>query len=170
MEPALETEISKTFDDLITEFSSIPEEAIDIVPFEGSWTAAQLAEHVLKAVTGIPQLLNGGTEPTNRPADQKVEILRSIFLDFSTKMQAPESVRPSAAAQEKASLLQGFQQVKSALVQVANVLDLTEICTGYEFPTLGYFTRQEWLTFAVVHTKRHLEQLKRIHQTLAVKI
>jgi hypothetical protein len=170
MEPALETELSQTFSELIDEFSSIPEEAINIVPFEGSWTAGQLAEHIFKSTARLPEMLNQESEPTNRPPDEKVERIKSIFLDFSKKMQAPPSVLPAAAPHEKATLLHGFQETKLALIQAARELDLTEICKVYEFPTLGYFTRLEWLTFSVVHTKRHVEQLKRIHQALALKI
>lgn len=170
MEPTLKTEIIETFDSLINEFSSIPEEAINIVPFEGSWTAGQLAEHVLKAIADLPQMLNEEAEPADRPADEKVAQLKSIFLDFSIKMQAPVFVAPSTGPLDKATLTNDLKKCKSGLVEAAVGLDLTAICKSFEFPTMGYFTRLEWLTFSIVHTIRHLEQLKRIHERLAVKI
>lgn len=169
MESALEAEIRETFDELINEFSLIPDRAINIVPFEGSWTAGQLAEHILKSISGLPELLTEESESPDRPPDQNVEKLRSIFLNYSTKMQAPVFVRPSVGPHIKNILIQGFLKMKSGLIKSALELDLTGLCKGFEFPTMGYFTRMEWLTFSVVHTRRHLEQLKQIHQSLALK-
>lgn len=170
MEPALDTEIRETFDELIREFSSIPEETINIVPVEGGWTAGQLAEHVLKSTSGLPEMLHEKTEEASRPPDQHVRMIRSVFLDYSTKMEAPEFVVPSAGPHDKATLLDALAQSKSSLAKAALDLDLTGLSKGFEFPNMGYLTRLEWLTFSVVHTKRHLEQLKRIHKTLSLKI
>jgi hypothetical protein len=170
MEPALQTEITEVFDKLIAELASIPEEAINIVPYAGSWTAGQLAEHIFKSVSGVPEMLVGPVEPTTRPPDQYVQQLKTVFLNYELKMQAPVFVQPSNGPHGKEKYLISYQETKLALVQAAHELDLTATCKGFEFPTMGYLTRLEWLTFALVHTTRHLHQLKKIHQSLALKI
>ncbi len=161
-------ELLKQFDETESELlrvvSAFSEEQLNTVPFEGSWTAAQVAEHLLKSKSGIPQLFSGATKSTEREPDEKVEIIKSIFLDFNTKFKSPEFIIPSDPPHEKQVLLNALMNTRAAISKVAGTLDLSETCTSFPFPQLGELTRWEWMQFAICHTQRHTRQLKNIFQ------
>lgn len=157
-------QFNETESELLKAVSSFSEEQLNTVPFEGSWTAGQVTEHLLKSKSGIPQLLSGATKSTEREPDEKVEIIKSIFLDFNSKFKSPDFVLPSDAPHEKQALLNSLKKTWMEINKAANSLDLSEICTSFPFPQLGELTRWEWMNFAIVHTQRHTRQLKNIFE------
>src|SRR5882757_6923972 len=65
----LQKEVSDTFQDLISTLSAFKEEQFNLVPYEGSWTPGQIAEHLIKSVSAIP---DEHTRATQRPYDERV--------------------------------------------------------------------------------------------------
>ena len=169
MNEALLKEITETFSKLIHVFSKISNAQVDVVPFEGSWTAGQVAEHIVKAVSGMPELLNAQVEPANRPYDEQVEGLKKVFLDFNLKMKSPEFIVPTETQHDQADLLKTFSRLGKEMEDAAINLDLTLLCKAMELPGNGYLTRFEWLSFALVHTQRHIHQLQKIGEKLKLK-
>src|SRR3954463_8234782 len=77
-----EQDVKKLFenvDSLTEEFvdilSSFDQEEINTIPFEGSWTAAQLADHITKSNRGIAQALEMPGRKAERKADERVKEL-----------------------------------------------------------------------------------------------
>lgn len=137
------------------------------VPFAGSWTGGQVAEHLLKSIEGIPGLLAGDTAPTaGREPDSHVQTIEDIFLDFDTKMQSPEFILPGEGTHDVKAMLQAYRATIDAIAEKARTLDLSLSCTAFEFPQVGYFTRWEWISFGICHTLRHARQLRNIHHHL----
>ena len=46
-----------TMNKLGTALSSVKDEQFNEIPFEGSWTAAQVADHILKSQAGFDKIL-----------------------------------------------------------------------------------------------------------------
>jgi len=161
------TEADKTLTDFITVLSSIPEEKINTIPFAGSWTAAQDAQHVILSADGSVQLLNGPIKDTDRDFEQNVAQLRGMFLNFDLKFQSPESIRPEEKNYDKQQLINTLQQIKGDYLKAIETLDPTKTCLMFEFPGSGHITRAEAVAFTNTHTIRHLHQLKNISQKLA---
>lgn len=151
----------ETSSELIQLLRSVNQEQFNKTPFQGSWSAGQLGEHILKSYGAI-EVLNGNTEKVDRPADEKVAGVKSLFLDFSIKMKSPEEILPSENPLNKESIINGLQEKIEAFNLVVENKDLTETCTDYAIPEYGPFTRLEWINFNIVHTQRHIHQLKRI--------
>jgi len=167
MKTTIITDISQAMDDLASTFSSFEQHQLDKVPFEGSWTAGQVAEHIIKSISNLPEFFSTNTEPTaDRSPDKNVAQIRNLFLDFSTKMQSPDFIVPTAAHHDKAEILQSFNTLKTQMINAASTLDLSFTCKSFEMPVLGFLTRIEWLNFFVVHTMRHTHQLKNIYKKL----
>lgn len=167
MKTTLITEIDQTMDELIQTFSSFSQEQIDRVPFEGSWTGGEVAEHITKSIIGLPQLFAHQTVPTTgRNFDAKVAAIRDLFLDFSTKMKSPDFILPQEKYHDKQKMLDTFDQIKMQTINAASAMDLTLTCQLAEFPGMGFLTVYEWLNFAIVHTKRHTQQLQGIAKAL----
>ncbi|MBL7696872.1 MAG: DinB family protein [Chitinophagaceae bacterium] len=147
------TKVGNEFIDAVDKFS---DEEINMVPFPGSWTPAQVADHIIKATGDIPDRF---TEKADRQYDQKVGEMENVFLDFNAKYKSPDFVQPAGGPFKKEELIKSLQAIlekhKSKIPQV----DLSAVCLRFELPAIGTMTRYEWYRFFVAHTKRHLFQL-----------
>lgn len=164
MKAQLISEIDLTGSTLLRLLSSFTEQQLNTVPFEGSWTGAQVAEHIWKA--GDCSLLYGPTTPTDRAPDEKVDAVRTLFLNFGIKMISPEMIRPGNDYLPKEVILGNIHQVWEKLTTAANTLHLSEECNAFEVPGFGPFTRLEWIQFINIHTQRHIHQLQNIQAHL----
>lgn len=164
----------KTSAELLQEFEAVTNSYIDLVaglsqdeintvPFTGSWTAAQVTEHLCKSDSAMIQALNGPVQPTNRPPDKGVNKLRSIFLDFSTKLPSPEFIIPAPETHDKESLIAAFKNGREQIGKAIQTLDLSATC---HMPIFGEPTRLELIAFVIFHTQRHTNQVKNISEKL----
>lgn len=143
-------------------------EQLNMVPFAGSWTAGQVADHIRKATDGLPDM---NTRLADRDPELYVETLRSLFLDFTAKYESPDFILPDAGPFQRDALLSELARVKNANAEIALTRDLTHLCLDFEMPGLGYLTRYEWLNFMAAHIQRHAYQLKNIaEKILAVNV
>jgi hypothetical protein len=97
-----------------------------------------------------------------RDPRQMVAPLRDAFLNFNIKMQTPDFILPSDEGKDKQSMMQSLKDVFAGLGRVAQTRDLLAGCLDFDMPTIGPMSRLEWLSFAVVHTQRHIWQLKKM--------
>ena len=88
------TSLSETWVELVNMISSTNESRINAVPFESSWTAAQLATHVTKSNKAITQGLHMEGKPAGRNPEAGAPNLKKMFLGFETKFQSPEFIVP----------------------------------------------------------------------------
>lgn len=164
MKSAIQNTILETYTKLQDLVSSFSKEEINIVPFEGSWTAGQTTQHIILACSGLTMLFAGKTEKTTREPDENVKALDAIFLDFTTKYQSPENIKPPDIEYEKGTLLASIKKIQNDLFEAAETYDLTLTCLDAKIPGFEHFTIYEWLHFAIVHTQRHTHQLQSIYE------
>ena len=157
-------EMDETSNKLMHTISSFPQATFNTIPFEDSWTAAQVSEHILKSVSGVVELLYATTKPTERQPNEKAGAIKAIFLDFKTKMKSPEFVLPGNSPIEKEKLSTALTETMDKMIIAIKTLNLSETCTAFELPGIGEFTRAEWIYFAMYHTQRHTHQLKNIFE------
>lgn len=139
--------------------SSVDVLQINTIPSKGNWSAAQIGQHLLKSY-GVVEVLNGNVKPSHRVADEKSTEINDLFLNFTIKMKSPEAIVPTSEIINKDELI---TELKKRIDQITGIIinkDLTEICTDYSISEYGEFTRLEWINFNIVHSKRHLHQLK----------
>lgn len=156
----------ETISELVKLLSTFDQETLNIVPFEGSWTAGQVGEHLLKSGIVITQILKGNKQRTERPIDANEKQLESIFLDFSNQTKAAEAVMPSEDPKEKKNLIAGIKTQMEAIRRLAEASDLSLTYTDFPFPNLGEMTFWEWINMINFHTKRHIYQIKNIRKAL----
>lgn len=154
--------VDETISDLQHVFNAFEASQINVIPFEGSWTAGQLAMHMVLSNGGFAEVINGQVDETSRPVDKNVEQIKNIFLDFSLKMNAPEMICPQQKDYNQQKLFNQLEGIKETLTRAADQLDLSKTCKSFELPSLGFLTRLEALYFVIYHTKRHTHQLKNI--------
>lgn len=164
----IDLEIKNSTDELLQLLSSLSEGQLNQVPFEGSWTAGQVGDHLLKSYDAV-RMLNGRTAPTQRPADEKVQEIKELFLNFEVKLQSPEFIIPSGEMMNKERLLKDLRERIDGVIGFSRQDDLSETCLGFEFPGSGAITKLEWAHFFNCHTLRHYHQLKNIVDKISTK-
>ena len=138
------------------------------VPFPGSWTAGQVAEHVLKAESGMEDLLTAETHPAGRDPEQFIPMIRESFLDLTKKYKSAPGIMPSEAPKDWDDItrrLDDNRQRVARLLADAD-LDLGQCCELAAFPGVGLLTGYEWLCVMNTHTLRHVQQLHRIREII----
>lgn len=163
---SLTTEMRNTAATLLEALRAFDYDEFNEVPFEGSWTAGQVADHLLKAAD-VTQVLHGRTAPTWRNPGEKVEMLRHVFLDFKTKFKTPDFIVPSDGPHSQAEMDTALTEVWAGLDAATRKLDLTQTCLDFELPVFGLLTRTEWICFYMVHTQRHIHQLIRMQEAMS---
>lgn len=162
MKTALQRDIVETFKKLNETLSSFSDEEINTVPFKGSWTPGQVVQHIILGNSGYPELFAGNTKPTIRKYDEHVKELEGIFLNFNTKMDAPDFLKPEAKNYNKNALTLSLLKIESDLLNAVENNDLTLTCLDFQVPGFENFTIYEWINFALVHSQRHTHQLQKI--------
>ncbi|MFH7001050.1 DinB family protein [Flavobacterium bizetiae] len=162
MKTALQRDIVETFKKLNETLSSFSDEEINTVPFKGSWTPGQVVQHIILGNSGYPELFAGNTKPTIRKYDEHVKELEGIFLNFNTKMDAPDFLKPEAKNYNKNALTLSLLKIESDLLNAAENYDVTLTCLDFQVPGFENFTIYEWINFALVHSQRHTHQLQKI--------
>lgn len=162
-------ETNNTLDELIGMLESITPAQFNQVPFEGSWTAGQLAQHLTLADSGFPALATGPVSDTDRAPDQMVAPIAESFLNFEIKFESPDFIRPEMRDYDKDEMIRGLKKIKADIASAIGDSDLTKTCMAFAFPVLGNLTRYEAANFVIIHTTRHIHQLKNIYNALNKK-
>jgi len=156
-------ELFESFDDcrfnLVELVTSLSEKQINTIPFENSWNAGQVMEHVTKSNTGIAKALNIEGKPADRKPDERVEELKDMFLDFTIKFKSPEFIRPTKNSYSKETVTEDLENSVELLKEVSRNANLAE---SIKHPAFGEITKLELLHFVKFHMLRHLRQLKNI--------
>ncbi|MDQ6904930.1 MAG: DinB family protein [Bacteroidota bacterium] len=155
--------LDETWADLLHLIKSTDETSVNLVPFEGSWTAAQLVRHVTKSNKAIAQGLQMDGTPAKRNPEEGVAKIKDMFLDFEAKYQSPEFIVPENIHFERERINSALQKSIEQLEQNRNNVELTEMIT---LPIFGEVTKLELLYFVLYHTQRHNHQLRKILKAL----
>lgn len=168
MTQSLDQDIRHTFHEVKKVLALFNNDNLNKVPFEGSWTAAQVAEHMILALSRSTALFTGPIAVTDRDPSEKIKIIEDIFLDMEKKFKSPEFILPSNDLHTKEELIATFDHIEKDLLAHTGG-DLTGTCTLFELPGMGHLTKDEWLHFYLAHTQRHTQQLKNILQVFTKK-
>lgn len=159
----IKTDFKTTIEGLIKVVSSFNKEQFNSIPFQNSWTAGQVVDHIIKSIAGFAQILKEPGKETKRKPNDKIEQLKKAF---SKKMKSPEFLTPEDKQYNKEEVLHIIQNIKMAIEQTIDTVDLTKTCANLELPVYGSLTKLEAIYFAIYHIQRHTHQLKHIAEKL----
>jgi len=149
--------IEEEFYNLEKFYTQLPADKINTASEKNSWSASQLLNHVTKSTAGIAKAMQASPNPVNRIPGARIDELKKIFLDFSTKMQSPEMIVPDDGPYEKQNTLNELNNSFRRLKENAASADLTDKVEGLPF---GDVTKLELLHFILYHTQRHVHQMQ----------
>jgi hypothetical protein len=156
---AIIVQVNEISSELYRLASSLHEEQLNALPFEDSWTAAQLVVHVTKSNHGIAQGLDMEGRVSIHDPGGRIEELKKIFLDFTHKFKSPAFIVPLPGYYEKAATMAALQHSNEQIKDKEKKINLSEVI---QFPVLGEITKLELLYFVLYHTQRHVHQLRNI--------
>jgi hypothetical protein len=151
--------LNEPVSDLVNILSSQTAIALNTIPFTGSWSAAQVVEHITRSTFSIAKALNMEAVETDRDPEQKVPELKKMFLDFSIKYKSPEFILPTMEVYDKEVLVNKLTTAFAQLQERSNSVNLFGMISH---PAFGNVTKLELLYFVLYHTMRHLQQVKNI--------
>lgn len=158
--------LEKAFSNFFLLLNEFDRQQLNTVPFENSWSAAQVADHVTKSNRSIAKALLLKGSIINRNPFGRLQELKNIFLDFSSKLKSPDFILPAEGKYEKETvtnkLLESIRKIKEAI----NNVELLEMINHQAF---GDITKFEILHFVVYHTQRHTYQLENICRGIKAK-
>lgn len=166
MKTELKHEITKTFGQFFNTLSLFTPAEINQVPFEGSWTAGQVTRHIIKSTSGLRQVCEANTEKLAGKGDEKIPLLEGIFLNFDTKYNSPDFIYPEDREYDKTELLSALQRIEREMLGIVDHFDLSLTCKDFAIPGIGNLTIYELLSFCIMHSKRHIHQLKNIYKVI----
>lgn len=157
------TLLDKTWFEFSKLVSSVDAHIINKMPFENSWTIAQVATHVKKSNNAIIQGLQMKGRLSEKDPEERVAELKKIFLDFDAKYQSPDFIIPDKKEYKKEAVVEQLDSSIGQLKQLRNEINPVEIIN---LPIFGEITKLEILHFVLYHTQRHVHQLKNILQSI----
>ena len=151
-------EVNQSLLRLVESFS---EKGLNTIPFEGSWTAAQVTDHITRSNKSITQALSLEGKPADRKPDVRTPELAKIFLDFRTKLKSPDFILPTQDIYQKALLVTAWESSVEKLKEAALNTSLED---AIEHQAFGKITKLELMYFVIYHTQRHTHQLQHIYE------
>ncbi len=166
MENTYALQLDKALTEMAQAVEQFTNSDLNVVPFEGSWSAAQVTVHVLKSVEGLPKLFSSEAVSTERDPHQFEAELKKIFLDFDTRMKSPEFILPGDGPFQKDELIERLNETRRAINEKVKDVELSNTFTSFSFPGTGPLTGYELLCFAYCHSTRHARQVTKIFEAL----
>ncbi|MEO6221550.1 MAG: DinB family protein [Ginsengibacter sp.] len=158
--------LEQTLSGLLQLIFSADAVTLNTICFKDSWTGGQLVFHVIKSNKAITQSLYMEGKIAERDPGERVNELKTMFLDFTIKFNSPEFIFPREDAYQKETLVTDLKKSIDNLKEKGSTVNLSEIIT---LPAFGEITKYELLHFVLYHTQRHIYQLKNILQNVKNK-
>lgn len=153
------SQVKETIQTMVALLQSAEEPVLNKIPFENSWTMAQVTDHITRSAASITHALQIESQLAPRNLLERKEELADTFLDMKKKFQSPGFILPTKDEYAKEELIEKLRKTYHHLLEVAEEVNLGEII---QHPAFGDITKHELLYFVLYHTQRHLNQLKNI--------
>ena len=153
-------------EDTLQLLASFTEEEMNKVPFAGSWTAAQVCQHLHKSETDMDKLLLAPSQPVERQPDQRREEFANIFLNFDVKFDAPDFIIPEDKHYTKEELEMPMREIKNKMLAAAKDANLDELAPLPPGHVFEGATKLEMVYFTTYHAMRHNRQIRNIKAKL----
>ena len=124
------------------------------------WNAGQIAEHILLTDIFIFRVLQEDVQFAGRLPDEKVKLIKDMFLDSGRRMKEEFIGVPSDSLKDPVTILQKISRERHDIIQYLNTAEEDSLCISYSHPHLGTLTVTEWIWFIVYHSEWYTDQLK----------
>jgi uncharacterized damage-inducible protein DinB len=159
---------------LINQMEQISTELIDLLqevselhfnqqPATGKWSIAQVVDHLYLSNKSIGKALSLIGTPVDRDPAERINELKSVFLDFTQTYDSPAFILPRNEHYERTHLM---DELLRSLQQIHRLMYKGELSESINHPAFGDISKLEILHFVLFHTQRHTRQIKMIQAEL----
>ena len=167
--------LNETRSALLDAFAAIPESQREERPADGSWTPAEVIDHLALVESGVALLVAkraASAAAKGIGADPEATSLLASLDRFGVarptrKLDAPEMVRPRAdvSAAAATDAIRRSRRALQEAIHGADGFDLTQLKAQHA--VLGEIDLYQWLLFVAQHESRHTVQLNAARLALA---
>lgn len=156
-------QLEENTDAFITLIKNFPDQFFNSKPTTEDWSAAEIAEHMIRSEFGLSRLFDGETKEQLEydPLEMRNNI-KTTLLNRKTKVLAPEIIQPTTGEKTKDDLISKFKTIRDNLLTNIKTMDNQAICLKYPHPLFGYLTRADWVYSSIYHCQRHIMQVNDI--------
>ena len=170
--PALLALLQVERDQLLAQFAAIPVEQRARSDGAGGWSAAQIVEHVARVDGTVARMIAKGAElPLTATSDERqAGLLTDTRIRWvrerTTKVEAPERVRPAAGLTPDDALAQ-LHASRAAVLEAFTAAD-PAVLDGVivPHPFIGPLTLRAWMELIAHHDARHADQMTALRHAL----
>lgn len=169
---ALSALLERHRSDLLRAVDAVPEASRDSSPSPGSWSVAQVLEHLATTERAITRLFTGWLAESAPRADGEAfdeaafarEIDMPVFLDRSRRIEGRQPPGELNAAAAKLALADGREDLLRAIAQARGrrLEDSSRAHPATGLPLNAY----QWIAFLALHEGRHAAQVAEIASAL----
>lgn len=151
---------------LIQTLKGFSDEQWNIRPSDNTWSAAQVAHHLLVIEDNINRCFKGKTTPSPRSGDAIIKRMEQFLENRTRTYSAPDYTRPPDDPGSKQELIQKLEETRKQLAEHIINQELNVLCLDFKHFFFGELTGYEWIHFVMYHSNRHLIQLQNIKHAL----
>ena len=168
--PALLALLKAEREQLLAQYAAIPAKQRALANNARGWSAAQIVEHVARVEGNVARMIAKGAElPQTATSDERLAGLLTAtrihwVRDRTTKVDAPERVRPAQGLSPDEALAQ-LHASRAAVLEAFTAAD-PAVLDGVLFPHpfIGPLTLRAWVELVAHHDARHAEQLSELRR------
>ncbi|HEY6348224.1 MAG TPA: DinB family protein [Candidatus Angelobacter sp.] len=150
---------------LFSALSGLAEEQWRFKPDAGTWSIAEIAEHLTAVETFVPGMIQAriqSSEPITETLESNDLALQTRVAGRRNKVQASEMARPKGRFQRPEDLIAAYCAARDkTIAYVCATQDDLRHHVG-SHPTLGVLDGYQWLLFLAAHTDRHILQIQEL--------
>ena len=147
---------------LVKRLTDAPADAVERVPAEGGWSAAQIGWHVAAVDVSFAGLVSGERPGAQPQADGVSETpWAEIVKGMPAKIEAGKRVQPPAEVR-RGDVLTALADAAARLDAALGGLDLERSRHAITHPAIGTITLGQFGEWATAHIIRHNAQAKRV--------
>lgn len=151
-------------DELLEVLSAFDPAVFNAKRSDGGWSAGDIAEHILLADKRFTIVLEGAVSEATHEAGDNVSKFEARLLNRENNLEAPPFLIPSENDKDKENILAELRAERNKIAELIGSGNLSLV--NYDAPhrLFGPMNSQEWAQFNILHTQRHLEQLKELFE------
>lgn len=145
--------------------AGLSEEQWRFKPDAGTWSIAEIAEHLTVVETFVLVMIQGriaSSEPITETLESNDQLMQTRVAGRRSHVQAAERVRPTGRFQQPEELIAAYCAARDKTIAYARTTQDDLRHHAGPHPTLGLMDGYQWLLFLAAHTERHVLQIREL--------
>jgi hypothetical protein len=158
----IQTELEQNTQQLVDALLKFNADNFNRKPLPTSWSAAEVADHVLSVTRFSNKALLGSSQKSERPYDEKLKVIKWAMGDTNAKYKSPEMALPKNGLIDQTDAIGQLRMERKSMSDCLKGIDLSQFSSDFKHPGFGGLTKFEWIHFDMLHVKRHIVQIENV--------